>query len=347
MSTEALKADVIRGEMSLCLTIRDEVSAVKIGVFTALFNEWNLDKVLKYVSNLGYECVEIPASKGSNHLDIDRVLTGGATEFKKRIERHGLFISALSNHREGQLVLGPHDQSTDSCFKGSPEEKVRYGTERMKKTAEAAAALDVPVVTGFIGAPNWGAWYIYPPENERIFEEGFELFSERWGEILDNFASQGIKFAHEAHPQEQAYNIETAEQAVKAVGGNKTFGFNFDPSHLVWQGIDPVVFIKRFGDRIYHSHAKDAELVKENVRTSGSIPTGSWQRPGRGFRFRVVGWGDVEWKRVITAMLEVGYDYVLSYEHEDPVMSREDGCEKCIAFLKPLIVKAPLKSIWW
>jgi len=271
---------------------------LKIGVFTVLYNEWKLEKVLKYVSKLGYESVELAAWKGSNHIDIDKVLSGGATELKKTVEKYGLFISGLSNHLEGQLVLGPYDESTDDFFKGSPEEKMKYGIERMKKTAEAAAALDVPVVNGFIGSPNWGAWYIFPPGYEKVYEKGFETFAERWNPIF-------------------------------------------------WQGIDPVVFIKKLGDRIYHAHAKDAELVKENLATSGVIPTGSWMRPGRGFRFRVVGWGDVNWKRVMTALLEVGYDYVLSYEHEDPVMSREDGCEKCIAFLKPLIIKAPLKQVWW
>lgn len=320
---------------------------MKIGVFTALFNDWPLEKVLKYVSGLGYEAVEIATWKGSNHIDMDKILKGGATEYKKMIEKYGLFISGLSNHLEGQLVLGPLDSSTDDWYKGTPEEKVKFGTERLKKTAEAAAALDVPVVNGFFGAPKWGAWYIFPPAHEKIYEEGFEILAERCGPILDFYAAHGIKFAHEVHPQEQTYNIETAEQAIKALNGKKEFGFNFDPSHLVWQGIDPVIFIKRFRDRIYHAHAKDAELVKENLPVSGRLPTGSWGRPGRGFRFRVVGWGDVEWKRVMTALLEVGYDYVLSYEHEDPVMSGEDGCEKCIAFLKPLIIKAPLKQVWW
>ncbi len=320
---------------------------MKIGIMTMLFNDWKLEKALKYVSGLGYEAVELATWRGANHINIDKILKGGATEYKKTVERYGLIISGLSNHLEGQLVLGPLDASTDDWFKGTPEEKVKYGTERMKKTAEAAAALDVPVVNGFIGAPNWGAWYIFPPAFEKMYERGFEIFAERWGEILDHFAAHGVKFAHEVHPQEQAYNIETSEQAIKAVNGKKEFGFNFDPSHLVWQGIDPVVFIKKFGDRIYHCHAKDAELVKENVAVSGVIPTGAWRRPGRGFRFRVVGWGDVEWKRVMTALLEVGYNYVLSYEHEDPVMSAEDGAEKCIAYLKPLIIKAPLEKVWW
>jgi len=312
-----------------------------------LFNEWPFEKVLTYVAKLGYETVEIACWKGSTHIDIDRIVAGEATRYRRLVEDHGLTISGLSNHLEGQLVLGPHDASTDAWYRGSPEAKVEYGMARMKRTAEAAAALDIPVVNGFIGAPNWGAWYVFPPGNEQLFEQGFELFAERWGEILDVFADHGIKFAHEVHPQQQAYNIETAEHAVKAIGGRKEFGFNFDPSHLVWQGIDPVVFIKRFGSRIYHAHAKDAELVRENLAVSGVLSTGSWMRAGRGFRFRVVGWGDVEWKRVMTAMLEVGYDYVLSYEHEDPVMSREDGCEKCLSFLKRLVIKAPLKQVWW
>jgi sugar phosphate isomerase/epimerase len=320
---------------------------MKIGVFTVLFNEWPFEKVLAYAAELGYEAVEIACWRGSTHIDIDRIVSGGATRYRRLVEDHGLTIAGLSNHLEGQLVLGPHDASTDPWCPGSPEAKVAYGMARMKRTAEAAAALDVPVVNGFIGAPNWGAWYVFPPGNEQLFEQGFEAFAERWGEVLDVFADYGIQFAHEVHPQEQAYNIETAEQAVTAIGGRKEFGFNFDPSHLVWQGIDPVVFIKRFGPRIYHAHAKDAELVRENLAVSGALSTGAWMRAGRGFRFRVVGWGDVEWKRVMTALLEVGYDYVLSYEHEDPVMSREDGCEKCLSFLRPLVIKAPLKQVWW
>ena len=229
----------------------------------------------------------------------------------------------------------------------SRKKKVKYGISRMKKTAEAAAALDVPVVNGFIGSPNWGAWYIYPPLNEEIYEEGFQLFSERWGEILDSFNKYNIKFAFEVHPQEQAYNIETSKKALEAINYNKAFGFNFDPSHFIWQLIDPIKFIKAFPDRIFHCHAKDGELVEENLSTSGCIPTGSWLRPDRGFRFRVPGWGQVPWRRVITALAEISYDYVLSFEHEDPVLSAEDGCKKCIEFIRPLIIGKCLEKCWW
>jgi len=320
---------------------------LKIGIFTILYNDEPLEKVLRYVSSMGYEAVELAAWRGSNHLDIDRVVNGGAQELKRLVEKYDLAISGVSNHLEGQLVLGPHDASTDSWFKGAPDEKVKYGMMRMKKTVDAAKLLDVPVVVGFTGCPNWAAWYNFPFGYDKIYETFYDTFAERWGEITDYFAANAIRFGHEVHPQELAYNIETAEEAIKHINGKREFGFNFDPSHLVWQLIDPVVFIKKFGDRIYHSHAKDGELVEENISTSGAIPHGPWVRPTRGFRFRIPGWGQVPWKRVITAFAEVGYDYVMSYEHEDPVMSQDDGVEKTIAFLKPLIIKKRLEQIWW
>ncbi len=319
---------------------------MKIGIFTALYGDEPLEKVLKYVSSLGYEAVEIPAGKGSLHINVDEILKGGATSFKRMVGSYGLSISALSDHAETQLVLGPLDTSTDDVFKGTPEEKVKFGIERAKKVAEAAAALDVPVVTGFVGSVNWGQWYIYPPKNEELFEGQLKLFAERWGEIMDHYAAHGVKFAHEVHPQEVIYNSYTARRALDLIK-KKEFGFNFDPSHLVWQGIDVVNFIHEFGDRIYHVHAKDVEIVKEAVSSDGVLSTGPWNRRGRGVRFRVPGWGDVPWRRLITALVEVGYNYVLSYEHEDPVMSREDGCEKAISFLKPLVIKKPLEKVWW
>ena len=320
---------------------------MKLGIFTFLFNDKPLEEAAKYVSELGYEMVELPVWRGSNHLDVDKVLKGDHS-IRKVLKKHNLEISALNNAPEGQLVLGPLDESTDEWAPSKdPEEKVKYGMERMKKVAQVASELEIPVVNGFVGSHVWDKWYIFPPRNEELYEKGWKLFANRWGEILDSFAKYGVKFALEVHPTEIAYNIETAERAIKELGGRKEFGFNFDPSHLIWQLIDPVIFIKKFGNRIYHAHAKDAELQEDEVRRSGVIPTGSWMRPDRGFRFRVPGWGDVNWRRVITALVSVGYDYVLSFEHEDPVMSREDGCEKAIHYLKPLIIKKPLKQVWW
>ena len=266
------------------------------------------------------------------------------------LEGHGITISALSNHLSSQMVLPFSDASLDEWAGTSDkEEMVQLGTEHIIKTAEVASELEVPIVCGFFGSTVWESWYIWPPQRLAIYEQGWDLFVERWTPILDRFKELGVKFAHEVHPTEIAYNVYTAREAIKRLGDRDDWGFNFDPSHLVWQMIDPVVFIKEFGDRILHVHAKDWELQKDILHIDGVTGTGSWQRKDRAARYRVPGWGDVEWRRVMTALLEVGYDYVMSFEHEDPVMSEEDGCEQCIKYLKPLIINKPLVpgQAWW
>jgi sugar phosphate isomerase/epimerase len=325
---------------------------MKLGVFTVLYNEKPLQEVAEYIAGLGYDMVELAAWRGSNHLDIEKVLAdeGYRKDLLSMLEGLGLEISAISNHLDGQMILGPLDWTTDGWAPvKDPDEKVKWAIGRMKDTARAAAALGVEVVVGFTGSQVWGQWYSFPEENIKAYEQAWEVFAERWHPILDVFKQEGVKFALEVHPTEIAYNIETAEDCLKAIDRRPEFGFNFDPSHFVWQMIDPVLFIKSFPDRLYHAHAKDSELQEHEVRRSGVIPNGPWQRPDRGFRFRVPGWGDVNWRRIMTALLTVGYDFVLSYEHEDPVMSREDGCEKNIAYLKPLIIKSPLGQWgqWW
>jgi sugar phosphate isomerase/epimerase len=325
---------------------------MKLGVFTVLYNEKPLEEVARYVSGLGYEMVELAAWRASNHLDIDQVLSnqGYRTKLLSLLKQYNLEISALSNHLDGQMILGPLDWTTDAWAPvRDPDEKVKWAIQRTKDTARAAAALGVNVVVGFTGSQVWGQWYSFPEDNIKAYEDAWKVFAERWHPILDVFKSEGVRFALEVHPTEIAYNVETSEDCLKAIDNRPEFGFNFDPSHFVWQMIDPVIFVKKFGDRIYHAHAKDSELQEDEITRSGVIPNGPWARPNRGFRFRVPGWGNVNWRRIMTALLSVGYDYVLSYEHEDPVMSREDGCEKNIDFLRPLIIKSPLKEWgqWW
>jgi sugar phosphate isomerase/epimerase len=323
---------------------------MKIGLVTVLYDDKPLEWVAEYASSLGYQMVELPAWEGNNHFDATRALVDAAyrDEVKAMLAHYGLEISAIASHHTGQMVLPPPDDTLKGWGPSDDkEEMVAYAVSRMKDYARLAANMDLPVVTGFVGSTVWGNWYIWPPANEQIYERGWDLFAERWGDILDVFKEYGIRFALEVHPTEIAYNVQTSERAVECLGGRKEFGFNFDPSHLLWQLIDPVVFIKKFGRRIYHCHAKDAELQQDVLSTSGVIPTGPWQNPDRGFRFRVPGWGMADWRRIMTALVEVGYDYVLSFEHEDPVMSREDGMEKAIAHLAPLIIKSPLKQVWW
>ena len=128
----------------------------------------------------------------------------------------------------------------------------------MKDTARAAQKLGVKVVNGFTGSSIWHLLYSFPPVSDAMIDEGFKLFAERWNPILDVFKECGVKFALEVHPTEIAFDIYTAERALKAIDHRPEFGFNFDPSHLLWQMVDPVEFIRAFPDRIYHVHVKDA-----------------------------------------------------------------------------------------
>ncbi|MFN2120498.1 MAG: sugar phosphate isomerase/epimerase family protein, partial [Anaerolineales bacterium] len=196
---------------------------MKIGLFTATFLEMQIEDVFKMASGLGYQAVEMPAFSGNQQLDIEEVVKGNnAANLKKLVKSYGLMISALANHPEGQIILGPFGKDTDAICPGTKEEKIKFGTERMIKTAQAANALEVPVVTGFIGCENFGRFFPWP--YSKGWAEMEQEFVERWSPVLDKFAEYGVKFAHEPHPNELVYNVETALRAVELLGGRKEFG---------------------------------------------------------------------------------------------------------------------------
>ncbi|HWY93407.1 MAG TPA: TIM barrel protein, partial [Chthoniobacterales bacterium] len=186
---------------------------MKLGIFSVLYNDKPLEEVAKYVSSLGYEMVELAAWKSSAHLDIDRVIEDKryVKALTETLADNNLQISAISNHLEGQLILGALDETTDE-WSPSPgsDEKIKYGMERLKRTAQAANELGVRVVAGFSGSNVWEKWYSWPPGNEKKYEQAWEIFAERFNDILNTFATYGVRFAMEVHPTEIAYNIETA-----------------------------------------------------------------------------------------------------------------------------------------
>jgi sugar phosphate isomerase/epimerase len=319
---------------------------MKIGLVLTVYNHLTMDEALRHTADLGYEAIEIGVERCGGQIDLDQLLkNNNAKKLRKKIAGYGLAVSALGNHAEGQLVLGPHHGDTDAIFPGKPEEKVRYGIERMKKTAQAAAEMEVPVVCGFCGCEDYSRWFPWPDEN--AWEKMAGPFVERWNHILDTFSDCEVKFAHECHPKQYAYNIETAELTLKLLNNRPEWGFNFDPANLLLAGVDPVLFVQQLGERIVHVHAKDGEIVPHNVRRSGLLAHGDWHRIDRGFRFRIPGWGDIPWKKVLTELRLVNYDYVLAVEHEDAVMSREDGVVKALNYLKPLIIHEPFTEKWW
>jgi len=312
---------------------------MKMGFFTANFTEKPLEEVARMVAEYGYEAIEIPAYEGNGQLEVDDILKPGTAEKVLAMTNSlGLQISALSNHPESFLVMGPTGVDTDFIMKGTAEEKIKHGTERLIRTAQAANALGVDVVVGYPGVENWGRFFFFP--YGQGWAEYEQQFTERFTPILDEFAKYGVKFAIEPHPNSFVYDIYTAERAIELVDGHPALGYNFDPANILYLSISPQHFINRLGDRIFHVHAKDAELVEHNLAIGGTLMQGDMRRLDRSFRFRIPGWGDVPWKKVITELSMVGYKGVLSYEHEDVTMSRMDGVKKTAAYLKPLIIES-------
>lgn len=316
---------------------------MKLGFFAANYAHLSLEEVAKIMQPYGYQMMEIPAYSGCTQFDCDEIIKGNnASSLKKMLKNYDIEISALSNHADSILILGPHTEDTDALFKGTPEEKIKYGTENLLKSARAANALEVPVVNGFTGVTNFGRYFPFPSADgwSKMEEQFVELFVP----ILDKFKEYGVKFAVEPHPNNMIYDIHTAKRAIELVDNHPCLGYNLDPANLVYLGLKVENFIDELGDRIFHVHAKDGEIVEHNIQRGGILMQGDWQRLDRAFRFRIPGWGSVQWKKVITELSMVGYNYVLSYEHEDVTMSVGDGVKKVSAFLKPLIIEAPYEG---
>ena len=316
---------------------------MKLGYTAQNYSDKPLEEICKRISGLGYEAIEIATYDGNGQIEAGEMLKEGkAKELRKMVESYDLFISALSNHADSLLILGPHGEDTDGIYKGTPEEKIKFGTDSLIQTAQLANELEVPVVIGFTGIENFGRYFPFP------FAKGWDKcedqFVERFVPILDKFKEYGVKFAVEPHPNNLIYDVHTAKRAIEKVDNHPCLGINLDPANLIYLGLYVETFINELKDRIFAVHAKDAEVVAHNVGKGGVLMQGDWQRLDRAFRFRIPGWGDVNWKRVITELAMVGFNGVLSYEHEDVTMSRVDGDQKVVDFLKPLLIHAPYEG---
>jgi sugar phosphate isomerase/epimerase len=203
----------------------------------------------------------------------------------------------------------------------------------MKNTARAAKKLGVGIVNGFTGSSIWHLIYDFPPTPRAMYDAGYALLAERWNPILDVFQECGIKFGLEVHPTEIAFDIYSAQRAIDALDGREEFGFNFDPSHLIWQGVDPAAFIDAFPDRIFHVHMKDATINTDPASgiLGSHLPFGDARR---GWDFRSVGRGDVNFEAIIRSLNRIGYAGPLSVEWEDAGMDREHGAAEACAFVR-------------
>jgi len=250
-------------------------------------------------------------------------------------------VPVLSSHRVGQAVCDRIESRHRGILPdyvwgdGSPEGVQERAAEEMTATIRAAQKLGVGVVSGFTGSALWPSVCGYPAATATEVEEGLRDFARRWEPILDVCRECAIKFAFEVHPGQIAFDLHSAAMALEAIGGREEFGFTLDPSHLHWQGVDSVEFLRRFSDRIYHIHIKDVALTLNgrNGILGSYLPYGD---PRRGWDFRSPGRGGIEWEGLIRAVNEIGYEGPLSVEWKDAGMDREYGAEDACKFVKRL-----------
>jgi sugar phosphate isomerase/epimerase len=318
-----------------------------ITLFTGQWADLPLEEVARLAAGWGYDGLEIAC--WGDHLDPyrwdDAEYVRGRLEL---LERHGLKLYAISNHLKGQAVCDdPIDERHRNIVSdrvwgdGDPEGVRQRAAEEMKATARLAAALGVDTVIGFTGSAIWKYVAMFPPVSQETIDAGYQDFADRWNPILDVFAEVGVRFAHEVHPSEIAYDYWTTVRTLEAIGHRPEFGLNWDPSHMVWQDIDPVAFLWDFKDRIYHVDCKDTRKRMGNGRNGRLGSHLAWADPRRGWDFISTGHGDVPWEDAFRMLNAIGYTGPISVEWEDAGMDRLLGAPEALEFVRSLAFEAP------
>jgi sugar phosphate isomerase/epimerase len=310
-----------------------------VTLFTGQWADKTLEEMAALGRDFGYDGLELAC--WGDHFEVDKAVADDAYCGGRRdlLERHDLQVFAISTHLVGQAVCDTIDARHQAILPpyvwgdGDPAGVNQRAAEEMKNTARAAQQLGIGVVNGFTGSSIWPLLYSFPPVPPAMIEEGYQQFAERWNPILDVFGECGVRFALEVHPTEIAFDLHTAQRALEAIDHREEFGFNFDPSHLIWQGVDPVEFIRAFPDRIYHVHMKDAIVTLDG--RSGILSSHlDFGDPRRGWDFRSLGRGGVNFEEIIRALNVIGYDGPLSVEWEDCGMDREAGAREACEFVR-------------
>lgn len=325
-----------------------------ITLFTGQWADISLDQICERAARWGFDGLELACWGG--HFEVQKALKDddyclGRWEI---FRKYNLGCYALSNHLIGQAVCDLLDERhkmilpTSIWGDGKPEGIKQRAAKEMMDTARAARkffdlappecreSLHNLVVNGFTGSRIWHCLYPFPPVTKEMINAGYRDFAERWNPILDVFDEQGVRFALEVHPGQIAFDVVTAVRAIEEIGGRETFGFNYDPSHLGYQGVDYVGFVRELGPRIYHVHMKDAYWSTTPRRSGvygGLLPFG---HPQRFWDFRSPGRGNIDFEDVIRVLHEVGYRGPLSVEWEDASMDREHGAEESCEYVRGL-----------
>ena len=295
------------------------------------------DELCTLAKKMGYDGLEVAC--WGNGIDVDRAISDESyvNWMKENLKKNGLVMTALAVHIIGQCVGDDPDPRLNnfapSALANNSEAIRQWAIDTMMKVPVVAAKFGVHVVTGFTGSPIWKYMYSFPQTTEEMIEAGFNRIVELWSPILDVFKKCDVKFALEVHPGEIAFDYYSTKRLLAKFADRKEFGLNFDPSHLVWQGIKPHLFLNDFIDRVYHVHMKDAAVTLDGRSgiLGSHIDFGDLRR---GWNFRSLGHGDVNFEEIIRVLNAYGYDGPLSVEWEDSGMDRIDGATEAAAFVR-------------
>lgn len=309
-----------------------------VTLFTGQWADLPFEILCEKAKSFGYDGLEIAC--WGDHFEVNKADEVYCRKKKEILAKYGLKVFAIANHLVGQAVCDRIDERHKSILPdyvwgdADPEGVRKRAAEEMIKTGEAAKRLGVDIITGFTGSSIWHLLYSFPSVPVSMIDKGYSDFATRWTPILDKFQKLGIRFALEAHPTEIAFDIASAHRAVKAINNHPAFGFNFDPSHFGYQGVDYVKFISTFGPKIFHVHMKDAGWSK--VLTDAGVFGGHTEfgTPGRFWDFRSLGHGNIIFEDIIRALNRINYKGPLSVEWEDSGMDREFGAKEACEFVR-------------
>ena len=300
------------------------------------------DELCTLAKKMGYDGLEVAC--WGNGIDLDRALSDESYVdwMKENLKKNGLVMTALAVHIIGQCVGADPDPRLNnfapSALADKPEAIRQWAIDTMMKVPVVAAKFGVHVVTGFTGSPIWKYMYSFPQTTEEMIEAGFNRIVELWSPILDVFKKCDVKFALEVHPGEIAFDYYSTKRLLAKFADRKEFGLNFDPSHLIWQGIKPHLFLNDFIDRVYHVHMKDCAVTLNgrNGLLCSHIDFGDLRR---GWNFRSLGHGDVNFEEIIRVLNAYNYEGPLSVEWEDSGMDREYGAREACEFVRKIDFK--------
>lgn len=304
---------------------------------TLQWGDLPLQTVCEKAKSFGFDGLELglPA-----HVDVRETDPAYYQGIKNMLDDYGLKLFSISTHLISQAVCDRIDERHRSVLPdyiwgdGEEEGIHQRAAEHLVQAARAARMLGVDTVNGFTGSPIWQWLYSFPPVSDKMIDDGYQTFAQRFTPIMDEFQRLGVRFALEVHPTEIAFDTYSTSRTLEAIEHHPAFGLNYDPSHLGYQGVDYIGFIRKFADRIYHVHMKDVYWsdTPTEIGVFGGHSTFGDAR--RYWNFRSLGRGKIRFEEIIRALNDIGYAGPLSVEWEDSGMEREQGAAESCAFVK-------------